>query len=187
MDTTSFNHKISKVKAERRLFLTLSFILAISLILLTLLLCFKKERIVILPSQGPSLWVEEGRVSETYLEQVGAYLSDLFLTRTPSDVDYKNKILLQHVDPSFYHELNKMLFQEKEEITASSKTLLFTTSRAWVDVTCSSYTIEGELTTFIRQAGRDLKVAETSHKRFTFIFSCQRGRLLLKTLQQEQL
>lgn len=187
MDIAILKVNLHKVMAQRNVFLFFSVLLTVAVILLSCLLFMKKERIVIIPTVGPSLWIEEAQVSDIYLEKMGSYLADLLLTRTPSDVERKNRTLLEYVHPSFYQEVRKQLSQEKNKIITSNQTLLFRPIRSFLDAGRYIYTIEGELLIFVGKMGDSPSVAQSSKKRFIFEFQCVRGKLLLKSLKQEDL
>ncbi len=187
MDIATMNINLSKVLAQRNIFLFFSALLSIAVILLACLLFVRKERVVILPTVGPSLWIEENRVSDTYLEKMGAYLGDLLLTKTPSDVERKNKILLEYVHPSFYQEVKKQLSHEKDRIIHGNQTILFRPSRSFIDPIQNTYTMEGKLLIFVGKMGETPSCAQSDEKRFTFEFQCERGKLLLKSLKQEDI
>ncbi len=187
MDIATLKVNLHKVMAQRNIFLFFSVLLSVAVILLSCLLFVKKERIVVIPTVGPALWIEESRVSDTYLEKMGSYLSDQLLTRTPSDVERKNKILLEHVHPSFYQEAKKQLSQEKDRIIAANQTLLFRASRSYIDPTQQAYVLEGELLIFVGKIGDSPSVAQADRKRFTLEFQCEGGKLLLKSLKRENL
>ncbi len=187
MDIATLKVNLHKVMAQRNIFLFFSVLLIISVILLSCLLFVKKERIVVIPTVGPSLWIEESRVSDTYLEKMGSYIGDLLLTRSPSDVERKNKILLEYVHPSFYHEARKQLAQERDKILSSNQTYLFRPFRSFIDPIQHSYVLEGELLIFVGKIGDSPSVAQSDRSRFTFEFECERGKLLLKSLKRENL
>lgn len=187
MDRATFDSKNQKIVTYRNIFLVFSFISSIAVVLLSCLLFLKKERVVIIPTIGPSLWIEEGKSSDVYLERFGSYVSDLLLTRTPADVDRKNKILLEYVHPAFYHDAKQQLRQDRESIIGSNQSLLFRPSRSYIDPLKQTYVVEGELFAFIGKAGELPSCTQTEQKRFTFEFQCQGGKLLLKSLKRENL
>ena len=153
MDIATLKLSLTKIISQRNIFLCFSLLLSVSTIVLSCLLLMKKERIVILPTLGPSLWVEESGVSDTYLNSLGSYLSDLLLTKTPSDVDQKNRRFLEHVHPTFYHEARRHLLQEKETLITNKQTLLFRPSSSFIDLSKTTYVIEGELLALIGKTG----------------------------------
>lgn len=101
MDNSILKKGTEKLVAQRNCFLFFSAALSIAVILLSVLLFFKNERIVVVPTTGSSFWIEDERVSSGYLEKMGLFLSDLLLNRTPSDVEKKNQIILEYVHPTF--------------------------------------------------------------------------------------
>jgi type IV conjugative transfer system protein TraE len=187
MDRATLDNKNQKIITQRNIFLLFSALLSISTVMLSCLLFIKKERIVVIPTVGPTLWVEEAKVSDTYLEKFGSYMSDLLLTRTPADVDLKNKIILESVHPTFYHEARKLLQQDRDRIIKSNQSLLFRPSRSFIDPIKQSYIIEGELLIFIGKTGEKPSCAQSEFKRFTFEFHTQGGKLLLKSLKRENI
>ena len=110
MDNGILETNIKKLVSLKNCFFLFSCILSLAVVLLTILLFSKRERVVIVPTVGSSYWIEEGNVSSSYIEKMGLFLSDLLLNRTPSDVEKKNQIILEYVHPSFYHEIKKSLF-----------------------------------------------------------------------------
>ena len=187
MDRGSLDSKNQKLVMQRNIFLFFSAVLSIAIVLLSILLFVKKERIVIIPTIGPTLWVEESKVSDTYLEKFGSYIADLLLTRSPADVDRKNKIILEYIHPSFYHAAKKQLQQDKESIVKSDQSLLFRPARSYIDPIKQSYILEGELMVFVGKTGQKPSCAQIEPKRFTFEFHCQAGKLFLKSLKREDL
>ena len=187
MDRVSLDSKSQKIVLQRNIFLFFSVVLAVAIVPLSCLLFLKKERIIVLPTVGPSLWIEESRISDTYLEKFGSYMADLLLTRTPADVDRKNRIILEYVHPTFYHEAQKQLKQDREAIIASNQSLLFRPTRSFIDPLTQTYVLEGELLVFIGKVGEKPSCAQSERKKFTFAFQCQAGKLLLKSLKRENL
>lgn len=185
MDRTTLDSKNKKIVGQRNVFLFFSVISSFAVVLLTCLLFLKRERVVILPTSGPSLWIEEGRVSDVYLERFGSYIADLLLTRTPADVDFKNKILMEHIHPHFYHEARKLLQQDKESIVNSDQVILFRPFKSYIDLQKQAYIVEGELSVFVGKTGEIPSCAQSDKKKFTFGFDCQGGKLLLKSLKRE--
>ncbi len=187
MDRTTLDGKNQRIVTQRNIFLFFSAASSLAVVLLSCLLFMKRERVVIVPTSGPSLWIEEGRVSDVYLERFGSYIADLLLTRTPADVDYKNKILLEYVHPSFYHEAKKLLVQDRASIIKADQSLLFRPARCFIDPSRQTYVAEGELLVFVGKAGETPSCAQFERKKFVFGFECQGGKLLLKSLKRENL
>lgn len=187
MDRVTLDSKHQKVVTQRNIFLLFSVVMSIAIVLLSYLLILKKERIIVIPTVGANLWIEDTKVSDSYLEKFGAYVANLLLTRTPGDIDQKNKLLLEHIHPSFFHEAKKLLKQDRENTIQSNQSLLFRPARSYIDPLKQTYVSEGELLVFIGKTGEKPSCAQAEQKRFTFEFECQGGRLLLKSLKRENL
>lgn len=173
-----------KLVSQRNIFLFLSSALLLLVFLLTILLFSKNERTVIIPTVGPSFWVEEGRVSNTYLEQMGMFLADMLLNRSPADVDKKNQTILEYVHPAFYHEIRKQLVQERENIVKDDQSFLFRAERHYVDAAKGSFVIEGEFLVFVGKVGEIPACAQQERKKYNLFFECLNGKLLLKSLKK---
>jgi len=187
MDVNTLKTTTQKVIAQRNIFLVLTVLSSTAAVLLAALLFTKQERVVILPTQGAELWIEDRRVSGTYLEKMGVYLSDLLLNRTPSDIDQKNRLILEHAHPAFYHEIKKQLKQERESLVKSQQTFFFRAERNFANSQLQTFTMEGELLVFIGKTGERPSCAQHERKRFIFGFETQGGKLMLKSLKKEEI
>ena len=187
MDRNTLDNKNRKLVSQRNIFLFFSFILSLALVLFSCFFFMKNERIIIVPTGGSPLWIEDSKVSDNYLEKFGSYIADLLLTRTPTDVDRKNKILLEHVHPSYYHEIKKQLHQDRQNIVQFDQSLFFRPIRSFIDPIKQAYILEGELCVFIGKIGDPPTCAQSQQKKFTFEFQCRAGKLLLKSLKREEL
>ena len=185
MDNSILKKNTEKLVAQRNCFLLFSAVLSVAVVLLSILLFFKNERTVIVPTTGPSFWIEDTKVSNAYLEKMGLFLSDLLLNRTPSDVEKKNQIVLEYVHPAFYQEIRKTLNQEKETILKGQQSFFFRTERSFVDLSTEAFVIEGDCLVLVGKMGETPFCAQKERKKFTLQFHCQNGKLLLTSLTKE--
>ncbi len=185
MDSAFLKATAQKLLVQRSIFLFFSAVLSVAVVLLALLLFFKKERVVIVPTSGPSLWIEDSRVSEGYMDKMGFFLADILLNRSPSDVDKKNQVILEHVHPMFYHEIKKQLQAERASIIKNNQSYFFRTERSYADLSTNSYITEGEFLVLIGKSGEMPCCAQRERKKYILVFQCQGGRLLLTSLKKE--
>lgn len=185
MDHSVQKKSIEKLVVQRNYFLFFSLVLAVVSVLLSTLLFFRSEKIVIVPTVGQSFWIEDGRVSSGYLEKMGLFLSDLLLNRTPSDVEKKNQIILEYVHPAFYQEIRKTLIQEKENILKGQQSFFFRTERSYVDMNSEEFVVEGEFLVLVGKGGEAPFCAQRERKKFVLQFHCQNGKLQLTSLKKE--
>lgn len=185
MDNTTFQQNIGKLASQRNCFLLFSLILSVVVVLLSVLLFFKKERVVVVPSNGPSFWIEDTKVSDAYLERMGIFLCDLLLNRTPSDVEKKNQIILEHVHPAFYQEIKKTLSREKDALLKGQQSYFFRTERGYIDGEQGKFVTEGEFLILVEKGGESPYCAQNERKKFVLQFQCLNGKLLLTSLKKE--
>lgn len=187
MDNSTFKQNIGKLASQRNCFLVFSLALSVVVVLLSVLLFFKSERTVIVPTSGPEFWIENNRVSEVYLEKVGLFLSDLLLNRTPSDVEKKNRVILEYVHPAFYQEIKRTLNQEKEALLKGQQSVFFKAENSYADGSKDRFVTEGEFLILVGKGGEAPFCAQNERKRFILQFHCQNGRLLLTSLKKESI
>ncbi len=186
MDHSFLNKNIKKLVDQRNIFLLFSSVLSIVVILLSILLLTKRERTVIVPTNGTSYWIEENKASSGYIEKMGLFLSDLLLNRTPSDVEKRNRIILEYVDPSSYHTFRKLLLQEQEAILKNSQIFEFHSETSYVDAARAAFVLEGEATMMVSKKGSAAFCAQKSRKKYTLQFHCKNGKLYLTALKKEE-
>ena len=187
MDHSILNKNIEKLVSQRNCFLFFSVMLSIAVVLLSIMIFFKKEKVVVIPTTGPSFWIEDSRVSSEYLERMGFFLSDLLLNRTPADVEKKNQIILEYVHPAAYQEIRKILSREKENILKDQQSFFFQTERSYVDLNQELFAVEGEFMVLVGKGGEGSFCAQRERKKFTLQFACKNGKLQLISLKKEPL
>jgi conjugal transfer pilus assembly protein TraE len=186
MDHSIFKQNVKKLVEQRNGFLFFSLLLSVVVVLLSTLLLFKKERIVVLPTTGPSFWIEDQKASGSYVEKMGLFLSDLLLNRSPADVEKRNQIILQHVHPSAYHKIRKQLQQEGANIVRSGQAFFFQAHRSYVENSLDAFVVEGEFYLLVGKDGQDPYCSQKEKKKYTLRFLCENGRLLLTSLNKEE-
>lgn len=186
MDHSFLNKNIKKLVGQRNIFLLFSSAMTLVVILLSALLFFKKERIVIVPTNGSSYWIEESAVSSNYIEKMGLFLSDLLLNRTPSDVEKRNQIILEYVDPLSYHAFRKLLLQEQASMLKNSQVFRFQAETSYADPSRKAFVVEGESSVLVSNKGSSAFCAQKGRKKYTLLFQCRDGKLYLTSLKKEE-
>ena len=168
--------KLSSLQVQRNVFLGLSSSLLAIVILLTVLLFFRNERIVILPPElKQSFWVEGNRFSPAYLEEQGLYFSHLLLDVSESNILFQGEVLLRYVDPKVYGDFKTKLLEEEKRLKKDNLSVTF------APVDCEVYPenlrvdITGDLNGYV-----GAKKVTTSRETYRLEFSNQKGRLFLK-------
>lgn len=141
---------------------------------------------MIVPTNGASYWIEESAVSSGYVEKMGLFLSDLLLNRTPSDVEKRNRMILEYVDPASYHAFRKLLLQEQDSILKNSQVFRFQAETSYADPSRKAFVVEGESTILVGKKGSAAFCAQKSRKKYTLQFQCRDGKLYLTSLKKEE-
>lgn len=111
----------------------------------------KKDRIVLVPPKmEKEIWIESNMVSETYLEQMGVFLTTFAGNMSPISADYHTKILSEYTDPSAFAELKNEIASQGAYIKKNNITQAFFPEAVRVDPKSNSVSVEG---TVIRYVG----------------------------------
>lgn len=101
------------------------------------------------PEIKKSFWVEDSKVSNEYLEQMGSFLLQLALDNTPVNVEYNAKMLLKYVAPASYGELEKALLINAKHLKDDNASTMFSPRAVTPNEKENSIAFSGVLTTFI--------------------------------------
>ncbi len=185
MDRQTKQENTARLAGRKNAFLFFSVLLSVVVLLQALLLFTKKERVVVVPTSGPSYWIEDQRASSAYLEKMGIFLSDLLLNRSSADVGERNRILLQYVHPASYSEFKRQLAEEEAAILKGGQAFFFRTLNSSVDPAKSSFLIRGESDVWVEKEGAGSFAIQKQEKQYTLRFKCEHGKLMLESLKQE--
>jgi type IV conjugative transfer system protein TraE len=170
---------LSGLQKQRQFLLFLSSFLLIINFLQSFLLIFKKDRIVIVPSQlQQSFWVEGNNFSPSYLEEQALYFSHLLLDITQSNFISQAQVVLRYVDSKTYGDFKVKLLTQLERLKKDNLSLAFVAVDWQVNVDDLSVTITGDLLCYV--ASQRVSVNRKSYK---VSFSSNKGRLFLKTFE----
>ena len=165
---------------QRNVFLSLAFCLVFLTVLLSLLLFRKTERVIVVPATiEKEFWVEGANVSPSYLEQMGCFVGDLLLTRSPSSADMQLTILMRQVDPHFAPHLREKLSKELAKLRKDKASYVFFKINVVVNPDNLSVTLEGDRTLFLGD-----KVLSNVRESYRLGFANNGGRLQLASLER---
>lgn len=121
-----FEQNLGFLRFQRNIFAVLTLMLATSLIILSLFLFSKRERVVVVPpTVEKSFWIDQHGVSASYLEQYGYFLAQLLLCKSGSSAATQREVLLRHADPEYLPVLRKKLLDEEELLKKQSTSYVF--------------------------------------------------------------
>ncbi|WP_068470643.1 type IV conjugative transfer system protein TraE [Candidatus Protochlamydia phocaeensis] len=161
---------------QRNIFAAISMLLSIALILSSVFLFFKSDRIVIVPPViEKEFWVDSNGVSPTYLEQMGCFLGQQLLTKSAYSAPMQRAILLRHADASYIGILKQKLLEEEELLKKQSTSYVFYPIETKVNPKTLEVILNGERQVYI--AGKQIS---TDKEAYILQFNFSGSKLLLK-------
>jgi conjugal transfer pilus assembly protein TraE len=165
---------------QRNVFITLIMFLLVVNLLFGIVFFRKSERIVVIPAVlEKEFWIDGGKVSASYLEQMGSFVGDLLLTRSPASSDMQLGILLRQTAPEFALILSNRLESELTKLKKDNASYVFFKTKVIVDPQKLSVLLEGDRILFLKE-----QVLSTVHERYLLTFINFGGRLLLSSIER---
>ncbi len=116
MNPASIRKTLTFSNIQKNILFFTSAALLISNIILAAFVISSKEKIIIIPpSITEEFSVSGSDFSDSYIEQMTIFFSDLLLDLTPDNIKYKSEILLKYVDSDSYHSLSEYYKAETEK------------------------------------------------------------------------
>lgn len=170
---------ISQLIKERNTSLILSLLMGVSNIALLSAYLFKDERIILVPPNiKNTFWVEEGRISREYLEEMSLFMSTLLLDNSPSSYAYKRDVILRYATPEAYSDLKKKLIDDEERYRDLQLSTTFKPQEVISDSKTLEVILKGQLSSFV--AGQKINdIQET----LTLQFNLRGGKIMLQTFK----
>jgi len=163
------------MKFQRNIFAAIALLLSVGTILLSGLLFFKRERVIVVPPVvEKEFWVDGKHVSPTYLEQYGYFLGQLLLGKSSHSAPSQRTILLRHTAPQFAGTLKQKLLEEEALLKKQNASYTFFPTSVRVHPEKSEVLLEGDRIFFV--SGKQIS-SEKECYLLKFIFSG--SRLLL--------
>ena len=176
MNRDSLKRGLQGLEFQRNIFLAFSVISSFTLLIMSAFIFMKKERVLVVPPVvEKEFWVDAKSVSATYLEQMGLFLSQLILNKSPQSAASQRSTLLRHTDQIFTETLKQRLIEEEEVLTKQNASYVFYPVDIKVNLSEMSLILRGDRLLFV--AGK--QVSNVSQE-YIFHFSCLGARLLLK-------
>jgi len=177
-----YDTNIQHLAYQRNASIALSFILGVSLIIVSSLLIFKNERIVVVPyGFEKEVWTENGKVSSHYLEKQADIISQLLLNKTAISATRNKDFILTLTDPSFYGTLKRKLIQEEEIIKDQGVSFVFLPIETTPEAQSMKVSVVGDRVTYLGD-----KKVRTQREKYTFSFRFNGKALLLIGIEREE-
>jgi len=178
MNRMIFEKSLYGLEMQRNVLLGLSFLMSGTLVLLSIFLFTKRERIIVVPPViEKEFWVDSNQISPSYLEQIGLFIGQLILGKSSHSAAAQRAVLLRHVDPGFVGTLRKRLIEEEEILKKQNAAYVFYPIDIKTCLADMSLTLSGERLLFV--AGSQVS---SKKEEYTLCFSYEGARLLLKSI-----
>lgn len=169
-------NRISYLLSQRNILGGLSAILLGIVVLQSLFLFCRHERIIVSPPElHQSYWVEGDRFSESYLEEMAVFFAHLLLDVSAESLLYQGEVVLRHVDAESYSRIRTKLFVDSAQLKKENATSRFQPKKAIVSRESMEVQLKGTMTQYV--SGKDVSNFEET---FVVRFSAKNGTIYLK-------
>ncbi|MEI8295778.1 MAG: type IV conjugative transfer system protein TraE [Alphaproteobacteria bacterium] len=167
--------RISSFSFQRNVLAGLSVVLLVVVVLQTVLLFFRSEKIIIHPPElKESYWVEGNRFAPSYLEEMAAYFAHLLLDVTETNFPYQSEIVLRFVDSERYGYFKTKFLEDLERIKRNNISTHFQLVETTIMPATLVVELSGELLGYV--AGKKISQDRETYK---VTFRERKGRLFL--------
>lgn len=171
--------KLSHLNVQRNALLGLSSLLLVIVLLQTIFLFLKKDRIIVSPPDAKqSYWVEGNRFSPSYLEEMSLFMCHLLLDITQSNIFSQGEILLRYISPKAYGEFKTKLLEDEKRLQHEQLSLHFMPQEVVLSPESLTVDITGDLISYV-STQKISQVRET----YRLVFEHKLGRLFLQSFK----
>ncbi len=179
MKFSLYQKRLSHINVQRNALVGLSMLLLLVLLLQTLFLFLKKERIIVSPPDGKqSYWVEGNRFSPSYLEEMSLFFCHLILDITESNIIPQGEVLLRYISPKAYGAFKTKLLEDEKRLKQQQLSLHFMPHEIQLSADSLTADVTGDLTSYVSTQ----KISQ-SRETYRLIFEQRLGRLFLQSFK----
>ena len=168
--------RIAYLVSQRNILAGLSSVLLGIVLLQSIFLFFRHERIIVSPPElHQSYWVEGNRFSESYLEEMAVFFAHLLLDVSSDSLLYQGEVILRHVDAESYSRIRTKLFADAAQLKKENATSRFQPKKAIVSRNSMEVQLKGTMTQYVSG-----KAVSSYEETFVVRFSAKNGTIYLK-------
>lgn len=172
--------RMTNYEYQRNVLLGLNGVLLVILLIMSLSLFFKKERIVVLPPEvRREFWVEGNRFSSEYLEEMATYFLHLSLDVNQETLNYNTRVLMRYADVSTCNYLREKFAKDIKKLKSNNASTSFDVKELTVYPEQNTVRAKGVLN---RYCGS--KCINSSKEIYEVRFKTYRGRLFFKKIKK---
>lgn len=131
------------------------------------------------PSISKTFWVEDSKVSESYLEDMGLFVIRLALDVTPISVDFQHTQLLKYALPAAYGSLQKEMNANAARMKELNVSTFFSITAHAPKEATQQVVYSGILSTMLGD-----KIINTENKAYIVTFKQSNGRIYVTELRE---
>lgn len=179
------NSCVEKLKRQRNISLVFGVGMLFTNILLGVGILHKAEKVILVPPEiNKTFWVSSKTVDEVYLSEMSIFWANILLNTAHGTSEFRTKVILDYVAPSFYGDLSKRLVEQDKYMSENDITTSFYFKEATVDAKNKKVILTGILRNFI--AASEVKKSLVSYE-LSFVHKGYRWLLKsFKSLDEEE-
>jgi len=135
--------------AENFFLRVLCLVMAAALVVNTIFFRNKDRIIMVPPKIEKSVWVENDRVSDSYLEQMGIFFATFAGNMSPVNAEYNAKVLAEYTNPASSAELKNEIVTQGAYFKKNNITQAFFPENVKVDAEKKSVSVSGPAIRYI--------------------------------------
>ncbi len=135
--------------AENFFLRVLTLVMAAALVVNTIFFRNKDRIIVVPPKVEKSVWVENDKVSESYLEQMGVFFATFAGNMSPVNAEYNAKVLAEYSNPQASAELKNEIASQGAYFKKNNITQAFFPETVKVDAAKNQVSVSGPAIRYI--------------------------------------
>jgi conjugal transfer pilus assembly protein TraE len=172
--------RVTNFEYQRNTLLGLTAVLLVLLIIMSLCLFFRSERVIVLPPEvRREFWAEGNRFSPEYLEEMAVYFLHLALDVNQTTLPYNTEMLARYSDAETGNYLRNKYEKDIRKLKQNDASTTFEVKEVTVYPDKNVVRAEGRLNRFMgsKQIGDSQETYEVSFKTY-------RGRLFFKEIKK---
>lgn len=172
--------RLTNYEYQRNVLLGFNGVLLVLLLIMSLCLFFKKERVIVLPPEVKrGFWVSENQFSREYLEDMATFFLHLSLDVNQSNFTYNSEILMRYADTESGNYLRQKFVRDKEKLKKNNASTTFDIKELKVFPDKNTVRAEGFLNRYIGS-----KRIQKSKEIYEVKFKAYQGRLFFKEMKR---
>jgi conjugal transfer pilus assembly protein TraE len=165
---------------QRNILLGLTAALLALLLIMSLCLLFRSERVILLPPEvRREFWAEGNRFSPEYLEEMAVYFLHLALDINQTTLPYNTEILTRYSDVETGNYLRNKYEKDIKKLKQNDASTTFEVKEVTVYPDRNTVHAEGVLSNYVGS-----KRIRESHEVYEVSFKTYRGRLFFKEIKR---